>query len=400
MEGNRNHWNVIGDPLGSGGQSEVFLVRRPERIDARNKDIEKIHSYSPWGTSMAETRFALTGEFADAVMDYARADRTSELGAMKVFSKFREAGAEGEQQAVNRLQQEIEVLRAGRDGLPRLVDFNLNERWMVTEYFPAKSLEYNFSKYKGEVGLALKAFLSLAKTVAILHGEGIIHRDIKPANVFVRDNANLVLGDFGIVFLPNQPNRHTRTGESVGPHDYMPPWAEVDGRMAEVHPNFDIYMLGKLLWCMVAGRLRLQREYFNRPENDVTVLFKGDPAMHMVNVILRRCVVEREEQCQTSASDLVQIVSKCVDVLERGGQLLHVGVPRPCRVCGNGHYQNEGYSSTYPRIPNDGPVGLRLSFGTSESTSLPVFPFVCDSCGHVEFFTKAAVRPNVDGSDG
>lgn len=389
MEGNRARWEVIGDRLGEGGQSEVFLVRGPGRLNARRKDIEQILSFSPWQTSMADTKSQRTGEFAEAVADYARTELPSELGAMKVFSKLRGAGRDGEQQAVNRLKQEVEVLREGRSGLPKLLDFNLDERWMVTEYFPANTLEYNYSKYKGKPLLALKAFLSLVKTVASLHAQGIIHRDIKPANVFVRQDDELVLGDFGIVFLPNQPVRVTRTGESVGPHDYMPPWAEVEGRLGEVHTNFDVYMLGKLLWCMVSGRLRLQREWFERPENNLTALFKDDPSMYMINDILKLCVVENAEQSQTSASSLAVIVFTYIRMLERGGQLLHKGIVRPCHACGHGHYQNSGYASTIPQIPKDSPVGLRLWVG-SNSPTLQVYPFVCDSCGNVQFFTRAA----------
>jgi serine/threonine protein kinase len=389
MEGNRAHWEVIGDPLGEGGQSTVYLVRGPSRLNARNKDIEQVLSFSPWGTSMADTLYQRTAEFVEAVADYTRAETPSELGAMKVF-KLRDAGRDGEQQAANRLKQEVEVLREGRIGLPKLLDFNLDERWLVTEYFPEKTLEYNYSKYEGNPVLALKAFLSLVKTVASLHAQGIIHRDIKPANVFVREDDELVLGDFGIVFVPDQPPRITRTGESVGPHDYMPPWAEVGGRLGEVHPNFDIYMLGKLLWCMVSGRLRLQREWFERPENNLTVLFKDDPAMHMINVILKRCVVENAEQCQTSASDLALIVSTYIQILERGGQLLHRGIIRPCRVCGVGYYEHIGYEQTRP-ISSDKTTGLRLwAIGTSTNTMLTVYPFICDKCGHVEFFTRAA----------
>jgi hypothetical protein len=78
--------------------------------------------------------------------------------------------------------------------------------------------------------------------------------------------------------------------------------------------------------------------------------------------------------------------------LERGGQLLHAGIPRPCRVCGHGHYQNEGYAATQPRIPKDTAVGLRLGVGGSDVASLPVYPFVCDTCGHVEFFTQAQAQ--------
>lgn len=392
ITGSRDSWEVVGEPLGEGGQSTVYLVRGPKRIYERSRSIETIHSFSPWGIVMQETRAQKTAEFAQAVVSYARKEEVSDLGAMKTFK------VRGEGQEEERLRQEIEVLRQARPGLPKLLDFNLNERWVVTELFPRGTLENNYSLYRGDVRRALKAFLSLVKTVQALHADGIIHRDIKPANVFVREDDELVLGDLGIVFLPDQPNRVTLTNESVGPHDYMPPWAEVDGRLGKVDRNFDIYMLGKLLWCMVSGRLRLQRERFERPENNLTQLFKDDPSMFMVNVILERCVVEESEHCQTSASDLGIIVSTYIQMLERGGQLLHVGIPRPCRVCGSGHYQTEGYASTQPPIPKRGPVGLRLWIGGSDTATVPVFPYVCDTCGHVEFFTRGATRPGSSGS--
>ena len=386
MAGDRASWEVIGEPLGGGGQSEVYLVRRPQRRDERRRAIGRILESDPWGTHMAETREPRTGELATAVLDYARPEAPSELGAMKVF-KIRD----GEEQAKNRLSTEVKVLLDNTTtGLPKLLDSNVAERWLVTEYFPEGTLEHNFAKYKGDVVAALKAFLSLVTTVAALHAQGIVHRDIKPANVFVRRNDELVLGDFGIAFLPDLPARLTPTNETVGPHDYMPPWAE-GGRLGEVDACFDIYMLGKLLWCMVSGRLRLQREWFERPENNLTKQFPNDPAMHIVNVILNRCVVTEREQCKTSASDLILIASAYIQMLERGGQDLHRGVPRPCRVCGVGYYQSEGYAQTQPPIPKDSAVGLRLwRIGTSENSSLHVHPFVCDRCGHVQFFTRNA----------
>ena len=259
-----DQWEKI-KPLGGGGQSDVFLVRFPGRVSERAACLQKI-------------RTALDGDkradLADAMWSYSRPDSLSELGAMKVF-KIREDSTE--QQALHRLQQEIHVLREQRPGLPKLLDSNESERWIVTEYFPQKTLEDNISLYKGNVALGLKAFLSLVDTVKLLHAENIVHRDIKPANVFVKQDDQLVLGDFGIVYLPDRPTRLTRTNESVGPHDYMPPWGEVGGRLNNVDDKFDVYMLGKLLWCMVSGRLLLQREWFRRPENDVTRAFPYDP---------------------------------------------------------------------------------------------------------------------------
>jgi len=129
-----------------------------------------------------------------------------------------------EQQSLDRLKQEVQILKQNRPGLPKLLDSNESERWMVTEYFPEGTLEDNILRYKGKPDLALRAFLSLVNTVKAIHADDIVHRDIKPANVFVRSDEELVLGDFGIVFVPDQPVRLTRTDESVGPHDYMPPW--------------------------------------------------------------------------------------------------------------------------------------------------------------------------------
>jgi len=137
-DGIRSNWEIIGKPLGAGGQSTVYLARGPKRLNEREQDIETIHSFSPWGSTMHETRMQKTGEFANAVVDYARVESPTELGALKEF-KLRD----DEQQAINRLKQEVDVLRQGHPGLPRLLDFNINERWMVTEYFPGRTLEDN-----------------------------------------------------------------------------------------------------------------------------------------------------------------------------------------------------------------------------------------------------------------
>jgi serine/threonine protein kinase len=367
QSGNRSDWQVVGEPLGEGGQSTVYLVRGPARLNSRNKDIEQISSFNPWAVLPANNRSELVNNFLEAIADYGRAESPGELGALKDF-KLRD----NQQQAINRLKQEVEILGEDRPGLPKLLDSNVNERWMVTEYLPNGTLEGNLPRYKGDVRRALKAFLSLAKTVATLHEHKIVHRDIKPANVFVGQNDELILGDFGIVFVPDQPARLTRTSETVGPWEYIPPWVEAGGRLADVTPSIDIYMLGKLLWCMVSGRLRLQREWFERQDNNLTVIFPDDPAMHMVNEILRWCLVESSEQCQTSARDLVEIASTYVRILKRGGQLLHVDIPRACRVCGLGHYRDDGYAATQPRIPKGDPVGLRLWVSGSDSANLAV----------------------------
>jgi serine/threonine protein kinase len=383
MTQNKSDWHPVGKMLGEGGQSKVYLVRSPARAKQRQKDLEQFLSINPWTAVLpAGERPQRTTELLECVADFIRSDASIELGAMKEF-KIRD----DEQQAVQRLSQEVEILRQGRPGLPKLLDFNLAERWMVTEYFPRGTLEDNHDRYKGKSELALKAFRSLLKTVATLHEQGIVHRDIKPANVFVREDDELVLGDFGIVYLPDQPNRNTKTGESVGPHDYMPPWADHGGRLGEVKPSFDNYMLGKLLWCMVAGRLRLPREYFDRADYDLTKKFADDPSMYMVNQILKHTVVEHEVQCVPRAGTIDHVVTVQLGVIERGGQMLIDGVPRPCHVCGVGHYQRRDFPLSTPPIREGDSLGLSVWVGDGAQGTLRVFPYHCDRCGHLELFT-------------
>ena len=90
----------------------------------------------------------------------------------------------------------------GRD--TRLSGSNVNERWMVTEYLTNGNLEDHLLEYKGNPALALKAFRSMVNTVSLLRKEGIVHRDIKPANIFIGKDHELVLGDFGLVFVPDK----------------------------------------------------------------------------------------------------------------------------------------------------------------------------------------------------
>ncbi len=371
-------WEQI-DPLGEGGQSKVFLVRSPGRIQERRDVIQQVLGANPWEIRINEQeRLERIDRLATALWKYVRPDKASELGALKMF-KIPESSPDAEE-ALGRLRNEITVLGQKRTGLVKLLEANEKDKWIVTEYIPNGTLDKNPSAYTGNAFRALKAFRSLVETVASLHKENIVHRDIKPANVFSTEDDQLVLGDFGIVYLPNQSERMTMTDERVGPRDYMPQWGDLGGRIDRVQPSFDVYMLGKLLWCMVTGRLKLPREYHKRPAYDVTVMFQNDPNMQIINSIIEKCVVEEPDQCLNSAQELLIIVDENLAILERGLPMLNRSgkFSLPCRVCGRGFYQEH-----YP----EGHFELQ-AFDAARRPQHPVLLrlFVCNVCTHYEFF--------------
>jgi hypothetical protein len=132
--------------LGGGGQSDVFLVRSPARATQRATCLQTIKAALFQGER---------AELAEAIFSYARPDSLPELGAKKLF-KIRDDG--GEEQALARLKQEMQVLQQNRPGLPRLLDSGEAERWIVTEYFPRGTVEDTFPSTKVTPPLRSKHF--------------------------------------------------------------------------------------------------------------------------------------------------------------------------------------------------------------------------------------------------
>ncbi len=374
-------WEQLGEPIGEGGQSNVYLVRRPARVAEREAAFERLRR-DPWGPFSESEMTERLEVLLSSLSRYLRPDDPSELGALKMFKI--EGNEKEAQEAVGRLRNEIAVLQQNRPGLIKLLDASESGRWIVTEFMAGGTIEKHPLRYKGNPLGALKAFRSLVETAASLHEGKYVHRDIKPANVFIKDN-ELVLGDLGIVYVPDNKERLTVTNEKVGPRDYMPQWADLGERLENVGTNFNVYMLGKLLWCMVTGRLKLPREWHRRPAYDVTVLFPNDPSMHIVNLILDKCLVEEPHQCLNSAKELLDLVDENLPVIEGGGQLLTEGIPRPCHVCGRGKYQR---AQLDPNVVGQPVVSLSMA-----GKPIGVAVFVCDRCNHVEFFQVLGDSP-------
>lgn len=371
-------WEILGQ-LGEGGQSTVSLVRSPERVEERRSCVNE----------MSESRLLnQDAKFAESAWKYARPEDISELGALKHFKITGALSTADRSEAIGRLKNEIAFLERGRPGLPRLLAKSLEDSWLVTEYFPEGSLSRHMQIYTGKVVKALPAFRSLVCTASVIHNEGYVHRDIKPANIFLKNEQQLILGDFGIVYAPDESTRLTTLTERVGPRDFMPPWADTGHRLNNVTPSFDVYMLGKLLWCMISGQPKLPREWHRKQEHNLEVLFPGDPDMPIVNRLLDRCLVEDETKCLRSAGELLPLLDDSIIEIHRGGAMLDANgrFCHPCRICGKGDY----------RMVYDNVTARKTEGYISQDVRFHVF--VCSVCGHYEFFVPGF--PNEAASRG
>lgn len=142
-------------------------------------------------------------------------------------------------------------------------------------------------------------------------------------------------------------------------------------RLTDVRPTFDVFSLAKVLWAMVSGRPKFALWYFAKPENDLNRMFPDEPAIQLVHEILRKCVVESEDDMRLhSASELLSEFDTAISAVLRGCHVPGRTTKMQCRFCGIGTYMksNSFQISGNLRTPHERNY------------------FLCDHCGHLESF--------------
>lgn len=93
----------------------------------------------------------------------------------------------------------------------------------------------------------IRVGIDICNALLLCGGKNIVHRDIKPQNIFVSDDGNYKLGDFGIA----KTVERTASGTRIGTYKYIAP---------EVYNNqpygsaADVYSLGLVLFWMLNER--------------------------------------------------------------------------------------------------------------------------------------------------
>ena len=364
-------WEVV-EPIGRGGQGQVYLVR--DATGASNTEQRWRNLQQAIATLVGageKSRYEKAGsQLADEIRRIA-SESQAPLGALKELLPFEEGAAEDEAAALERMKRELSTLESvDHPSLVKVLDSSLEQKWFVMEYLEGGTLSSRLETYKGRVLDALRAFRPIVDAVSALHTRKVVHRDIKPDNIFVASDGHLVLADCGLAFKVENQERLTLTWENVGTRDFQPPWS-YGMRLVDVQPAFDVFGLAKVLWAMVSGRPKFPLWYFDRGEHDLRQMFPDEPAIQFVHEILGKCVVESESETRVhDAGELLREVDTTIAALSHGCQVPERNARMRCRFCGIG---------TYEKL-------TRYSVEGNVYTTHERIYFVCDNCGHLEAF--------------
>ena len=191
--------------------------------------------------------------------------------------------------------------------------------YMVTELLEGETLSQRMHGVGLTTRRAVEVAIQIARGLAAAHEKGIIHRDLKPTNVFITNDGQVKILDFGLAKVARPetaPDPYgktatsaslTKVGAVLGTMGYMAP-EQLRGEPADARS--DIFALGCVLYEMLLGQPPFLRK--TGPDTVSAVLLEEPPGLDgsspnlpaVLCQIVQRCLEKRPQERFATAHDL------------------------------------------------------------------------------------------------
>lgn len=177
----------------------------------------------------------------------------------------------------NRITREIKALKSVNhpnvvsyvdDG--EFVDNGVKYLYVIMDYVDGVDLSQYIKTYNTDFKKAISIFISILQGVDAIHKQHIVHRDLKPANIYITQNGDVKILDFGLSKLIDFTSI-TSTGAEIGSPLYMSPEQVKDGK--NIDYRSDYYALGVILFELLSkntpyGKVQSRAELYFKIINE------------------------------------------------------------------------------------------------------------------------------------
>ena len=131
--------------------------------------------------------------------------------------------------------------------------------FLIMDYIPGITLHQLLEALRGENAehpnnfkklIKYKIIYGIARGIYLLHKKGVIHRDIKPGNIFIDQDFNPHIGDFGDL-RDNGPSTNVHGTDCFLPPEALPKNEEGEDNLIPCGPKYDVFEFGGTLFQII-----------------------------------------------------------------------------------------------------------------------------------------------------
>ncbi len=262
--------------------------------------------------------------------------------------------------------------------------FDLGEQdgapFLAMEYLVGRDLELRMREGdRMTLARKLEIALMVCEGLAHAHASGVIHRDIKPANIFITDDGQAKILDFGLARLVT--SELTRSNMMVGTVNYMSP-EQLRGEKSD--HRADIFSLGVVVYELISGKKPFQADSFASTMYKILnetpeALDRIDPSLptHLTAIVDRAIAKSRDDRYQ-HMTELARDLASAYEGI-RGSDmrvLSHItsSTPPPSRVQSGSLDQLTSPDAVTIATPVPNLVQTAAALGTPPTPPFPATP--------------------------
>jgi hypothetical protein len=189
------------------------------------------------------------------------------------------------------------------------------------------------------IGRVLQICERVADCLASCHAINVIHRDLKPANVFITDQGEIKVLDFGVAQMRDATSERTATGTALGTPAYMSP-EQAMGLVDQLDGRADLFSVGAMMHALITGH----RINNGRTEQEALVMAATKPVpsvarlaphlpIELIKIIDKALAWDRRNRFQDAREmqrGLIELMPS-----QNVGALEALPPPRPLEVVAN-----------------------------------------------------------------